>query len=75
MYDIAAGANSEMVEGYRDGWNPDNPEPSSNRSHSYRYGFQVARFDKAGLPAFGSAERASQLAEFAELLDETPKQS
>jgi hypothetical protein len=39
--------NSEMVQGYMDGRNPDNPEPSANRSWSYRHGFQSGRDDLA----------------------------
>ena len=37
--------NNEMTEGYKDGMNPDNPEPSSNRSASYRHGFANGRDD------------------------------
>jgi hypothetical protein len=37
---------SEIVEGYRDGLNPDSPEPSANRSHSYRHGFANGRDDR-----------------------------
>lgn len=57
--------NDEMLEGYLDGGNPDNPEPSTNRSHSYRHGFAVARSDRAGLPAFGSADAAREQAAIA----------
>jgi hypothetical protein len=39
-------ANNEMVEGYMDGFDLNNPEPSSNRSHSYRHGFANGRADK-----------------------------
>lgn len=39
--------NSEMVQGYFDGRNPDNPEPSANRTRSYRHGFQSGRDDLA----------------------------
>lgn len=39
-------ANDEMVQGYRDGWDLDAPEPSANRSHSYRHGFACARDDR-----------------------------
>lgn len=35
----------EMVEGYLDGRISDNPEPSANRSHSYRHGFSAGRAD------------------------------
>jgi hypothetical protein len=40
----------EMVEGYRDRGNPDNPEPSDNRSASYRHGFANGRDDTSGSP-------------------------
>jgi hypothetical protein len=40
----------EMVEGYRDGRKLDNPEPSTNRSDSYRHGFANGRDDRAGSP-------------------------
>lgn len=36
---------SEMVEGYMDGFKADNPEPSTNRSQSYRHGFANGRDD------------------------------
>jgi hypothetical protein len=39
-------ANNDMVEGFRDGYDRDAPEPSSNRSNSYRHGFMVGRLDK-----------------------------
>lgn len=44
------GANDEMVEGYRDGSDPDAPEPSANRSASYRHGFANGRDDLARKP-------------------------
>jgi len=40
----------EMVEGYRDGRDPDSPEPSANRSESYRHGFLNGRDDHASSP-------------------------
>lgn len=40
----------EMVEGYRDGRDPDSPEPSANRSASYVHGFLNGRDDRAGSP-------------------------
>jgi hypothetical protein len=43
-------ANDEMVQGYRDGWDLDNPLPSENRSHSYQHGFANARDDRCGHP-------------------------
>jgi hypothetical protein len=39
-------ANEEMIEGFRDGYDLDAPEPSDNRSHSYRHGFKAGRNDK-----------------------------
>lgn len=35
----------EMVNGYLDGRDPESPEPSDNRSHSYRHGFANGRDD------------------------------
>lgn len=35
----------EMLNGYLDGLDPNAPEPSSNRSHSYRHGFANGRDD------------------------------
>lgn len=43
-------ANEEMVEGYRDGLDMGSPEPSDNRSASYRHGFANGRDDRAGKP-------------------------
>jgi len=40
----------ETFEGYTDGLDMNNPEPSKNRSHSYRHGFANARDDKRGEP-------------------------
>lgn len=34
-----------MIEGYCDGLNPNSPEPSINRTHSYRHGFANGRDD------------------------------
>jgi hypothetical protein len=39
-------ANEDMVAGYMDGLNPDSPEPSSNRTRSYRHGFRAGRADR-----------------------------
>ena len=57
--------DEEMLEGYRDGRNPDNPEPSDNRSYSYRHGFANGRADKNGKPAFPSVAVAGYLADIA----------
>lgn len=40
-------ANDDMVEGYFDGLDRDSPEPSANRSESYRHGFANGRDDLA----------------------------
>jgi hypothetical protein len=42
--------NSEMTDGYRDGLDPDSPEPSANRTQSYRYGFLNGRDDLRHAP-------------------------
>lgn len=39
-----------MMDGYLDGRKPDNPEPSKNRSASYRQGFANGRDDYARSP-------------------------
>lgn len=44
-------AEDQMVEGYLDGRNPDNPEPSTNRSLSYCHGFQSGRDDLTKKPS------------------------
>ena len=41
-------ASQEMIDGYRDGRDPNTPEPSDNRSHSYRHGFANGRDDLRG---------------------------
>lgn len=64
-------ANADNVEGYLDGSDPNSPEPSANRSASYRHSFAVARADRAHMPAFGSAARARELAEKAQAEDES----
>jgi hypothetical protein len=43
-------ANDEMVQGYMDGLDVENPEPSANRSASYRHGFANGRDDRKGKP-------------------------
>lgn len=49
-----AASIEEMREGYRDGLQPDSPEPSANRSASYRHGFAMGRNDRAGKPGGGA---------------------
>lgn len=52
-------ANAEMVEGFRDGYDMSAPEPSTNRSASYRHGFMCGRIDKGQIasPGFEALER------------------
>ena len=38
-------ANADMIEGFRDGYDLTAPEPSANRSASYRHGFANGRDD------------------------------
>lgn len=59
----AAPANEEMVEGYLDGFDPDTPKPSANRSHSYRHGFANGRADREGRCAFSSYSEANRRAD------------
>jgi len=40
----------EMLNGYLDGFDPDSPEPSENRSHAYRHGFSNGRDDLSRRP-------------------------
>jgi hypothetical protein len=52
----SADVPDEMVEGYLDGFNLDNPEPSTNRSASYRHGFANGRDDRAHKPRAPAAD-------------------
>lgn len=56
--------NEGMLEGFRDGYDPAAPEPSSNRSNSYRHGFMVGRLDKT--PADWGKYTASELRRMAD---------
>ena len=62
-------ANKEMVLGYLDGRNPDAPEPSENRSRSYRHGFANAR-DNAARKSRAAAETLREMADRAMAEDE-----
>jgi hypothetical protein len=55
-------SEDEMLEGYRDGRNPDSPEPSKNRSRTYRHGFQSGRDDLTRKPS-APAEVRRKMAE------------
>jgi hypothetical protein len=43
-------AEDEMMQGFMDGYDRDAPEPSANRSYSYRHGFANGRDDRRGSP-------------------------
>lgn len=45
-------ANTDMIEGFLDGYDLTAPEPSANRSHSYRHGFANGRDDRRGQPRY-----------------------
>ena len=49
-------ANPDMVQGYIDGMDLDAPEPSENRSASYRHGFANGRDDRSGKPRASYAD-------------------
>lgn len=54
--------HQDFFEGYRDGRNPDCPEPSENRSERYKHSFRVGRDELTG-----TVKRASMLRVMAEL--------
>jgi hypothetical protein len=58
-------ANEEMVQGYIDGFNLDDPAPSENRSESYRHGFANGRADKTGKSRGLSFDELTKLADLA----------
>lgn len=55
-------ANADMIEGFRDGYDLTAPEPSANRSASYRHGFMCGRIDK-GLIASPGPEKLHRMAD------------
>lgn len=63
-------ANSDMIEGYQDGFDLKNPEPSDNRSHSYRHGFANGRADKTGISRGLSTADLNDFADTAMARDE-----
>ena len=40
----------DLILGYCDGYDPDSPEPSANRSACYQHGFRNGRDDMAAKP-------------------------
>jgi hypothetical protein len=61
-------ANDEMVQGFLDGYDLSAPQPSSNRSHSYRHGFANGRDDRAGKPR-ASHDELTRMADLAMEMD------
>jgi hypothetical protein len=55
-------ANADMIEGFRDGYDLTAPEPSANRSASYRHGFMCGRIDKGQI----ASPRSARLREMAD---------
>ena len=57
-------ANDDMIEGYLDGRDPDSPEPSANRSASYRHGHAVGRseINRARIGSFATVVAAADRA-------------
>ncbi|MDE2096849.1 MAG: hypothetical protein KGL39_06340 [Patescibacteria group bacterium] len=62
-------ANAEMIQGYIDGFDLDAPEPSTNRSASYRHGFANARDDKLYKRPRDTFENLNRMAEEAMIAD------
>ena len=62
-------AEDDMVQGFSDGYDPNAPEPTGNRSHSYRHGFANGRRDKGMLRDGKAAHELRCLAQACILLD------
>ncbi len=62
-------ANADMVQGFIDGYDLNCPEPSENRSQSYRYGFANGRADKTGVSRGLSFDQLVDLANAAMAAD------
>lgn len=63
-------ANADMVQGYMDGYDLNAPEPSANRSHSYRHGFMVGRAEKTNGKPAAPWQKLAELADEAMAKDE-----
>ena len=58
--------DQEFIEGYRDGRDLHNPEPSGNRTEAYTHSFEIARREALKLPpqaAQISRQRGRQIEE------------
>lgn len=60
--------DDEVVAGYLDGLKPESPEPSENRSNSYRHGFANGRDDLRKAPRAG-AETIREAGKLARMMD------
>lgn len=56
-------ANDEMIVGFRDGYDLTAPEPSANRSASYRHGFMCGRIDRRQVVWNGTANELRAMAD------------
>lgn len=56
-------AEGDMLAGYLDGLDLDCPEPSGNRSASYRHGFANGRDDRKGTPRADAKRLRDEAAE------------
>lgn len=61
-------ANQDMIDGYMDGRDLNTPEPSANRSHSYRHGWTVGRAEKENR-RIGTFEEVERRADEAMAMD------
>ena len=62
-------ANADLIEGYKDGRDLDAPEPSANRSRSYRHGFAVGR-SELNNQRLGTFDEVMRMADEAMRLDQ-----
>lgn len=62
----------EMIEGYFDGRDPASPEPSANRTESYRHGFANGRDDLAKKPR-ATADKLRAMADEAIAADDATR--
>ena len=62
----------EMVEGFRDGYDLDAPEPGPNRSRAYCHGFLNGRDDRGAKPRASYARLLREANEILGLPPDTP---
>lgn len=64
-------ANADMIEGFRDGYDLNAPDPSDNRSRSYKHGFMCGRIDRHKIDFKGTVADLRRMADEAMRHDET----